>query len=94
MVRAIAVLAACFCVAGVGIGFSETAANAAVTGHAAEHIRGSAFGALATIQSLGNFAASAVAGLLYTLVSPEVAFLYLAAWMVIAVVAFALTRRR
>ena len=53
-----------------------------------EQVRGSAFGALATIQSLGNFAASAIAGVLYTVVSPRAAFLYLAVWMVVAVIAF------
>ena len=43
-------------------------------------------------QSLGNFAASAVAGLLYTTISPRAAFLYLAAWMLIAVAAFIATK--
>jgi MFS family permease len=47
-------------------------------------IRGSAFGLLATVQALGNVAASAIAGLLYTFASPTVAFLYLGAWMLIA----------
>ncbi len=93
----IGVLAVCFAVAGLGIAFVETAENATVANHAALDIRGSAFGALATVQSLGNFAASAIAGLLYTAVSPRAAFLYLAAWMTIAVVAFlrtaAMTRR-
>ena len=84
----IGVLAVCFAVAGFGIAFAETAENAAVANHAPIDIRGSAFGALATIQSLGNFAASAVAGLVYTTVSPRAAFLYLAVWMTIAVVAF------
>ena len=73
----IAVLAVCFAVAGLGIAFAETAEHAAVANHAAVEIRGSAFGALATIQSLGNFAASVVAGLLFTVVSPRVAFIYL-----------------
>ena len=84
----IALLAVFFCFAGLGIGFAETAENAAVAALAEEQVRGSAFGALATIQSLGNFAASAIAGLLYTVVSPRAAFLYLAVWMVVAVVAF------
>ena len=84
----IALLAVFFCIAGLGIGFAETAENAAVAALAEEKLRGSAFGALATIQSLGNFAASAIAGLLYTVVSPRAAFLYLAVWMIVAVVAF------
>jgi MFS family permease len=91
---AIALLAVFFCIAGLGIGFAETAENAVVAALAPEHVRGSAFGALATIQSLGDFAASAVAGLLYTLVSPRAAFLYLAAWMTVAVLAFVGVRER
>ncbi|MGQ0776215.1 MAG: hypothetical protein ACT4NY_17610 [Pseudonocardiales bacterium] len=51
---------------------------------APEEIRGSAFGLLATVQAVGNVAASVVAGLLYTFASPAVAFGYLAVWMVIA----------
>jgi MFS family permease len=84
----IVVLAVCFGVAGLGIAFAETAEHAAVANHASLDVRGSAFGALATIQSLGNFAASAVAGLLFTVVSPRAAFVYLAAWMIVAVAAF------
>ncbi len=50
--------------------------------------------ALATVQSLGNFAASAIAGVLWTVVSPEAAFAYAAGWMLIALLAFTATRRR
>ena len=84
----IGLLAICFVVAGLGIAFAETAEHAAVATHAHGDIRGSAFGALATIQSLGNLAASAIAGLLFTAVSPRAAFLYLAAWMIVALVSF------
>jgi hypothetical protein len=40
---------------------------------------------------LGNFAASAIAGILWTTVSPTVAFLWLAASMAVASVAFLMT---
>jgi MFS family permease len=73
-----------FVLAGVAIGCVETAEHAAVARLAPESLRGSAFGLLAAVQSLGNLAASAVAGLLWTLVSPEVAFIYAAAWMLLA----------
>jgi MFS family permease len=49
-------------------------------------LRGSAFGLLAAVQSFGNLAASAIAGLLWTLASPRVAFAYLVAWMLLALV--------
>jgi MFS family permease len=84
-------LAVAFAIAGIGIGCAETAQHSAVAALAPQHIRGSAFGLLATIQALGNFAASAVAGLLWTAVSPTVAFTYLAVWMLVALMAIART---
>ncbi|MGH3935918.1 MAG: MFS transporter [Pseudonocardiaceae bacterium] len=80
----IVLLAAAFALAGVGIGCAETAEHAAVAAFAPADIRGSAFGLLATVQAIGNVAASAIAGLLYTVASPSVAFAYLAVWMLIA----------
>jgi MFS family permease len=85
----VALLLALFLVAGVGIGFVETAEHAAVAALAPTELRGSAFGLLAALQSFGNLAASAVAGALWTLASPRVAFLYLAAWMVVSLLALA-----
>jgi MFS family permease len=82
------VLIVSFVLAGVGIGFAETGETAAVAARASEEIRGSAFGLLAGLQSAGNLVASAVAGLLWTAVSPRAAFLWLAAWMLAAIVAF------
>lgn len=87
-------LALLFAAAGVGIGLVETAEHAAVASLAPNEIRGSAFGLLAATQSFGNLAASAIAGVLWTLVSPRVAFLYLAAWMIVSLVALTLTRTR
>lgn len=81
-------VAVSFVVAGVGIGCVETAEHAAVASLAPQEYRGSAFGLLAAIQSFGNLAASGIAGLLWTVLSPRVAFAYLAAWMVLALVGF------
>jgi hypothetical protein len=47
---------------------------------------------LAAVQSFGNFAASGIAELIWTLVSPEAAFVYLAAWMLLALVGLATSR--
>jgi MFS family permease len=77
-------LAPWFVAAGVAIGVVETAEHAAVATLAPQELRGSAFGLLAAVQSFGNLAASAIAGLLWTAVSPRVAFAYLAAWMALA----------
>jgi hypothetical protein len=57
---------------GVAIGCAETAEHAAVAALASIELRGSASELLATMQSFGNLAASAIAGLLWTLVSPRV----------------------
>lgn len=82
----IALLAVLFAAGGVAIGFVETAEHAAVASLAPEGLRGSAFGLLAAVQSFGNLAASVVAGLLWTLLSPRAAFLYLAGWMVVSLI--------
>lgn len=91
---AIALLGVAFALAGIGIGCVETAEHAAVAAFAPEEIRGSAFGLLATVQAFGNVAASVVAGLLYTVASPTVAFGYLAVWMLAALVLLARAARR
>ncbi|HEU4868469.1 MAG TPA: MFS transporter [Actinomycetota bacterium] len=85
-------LAPWFVAAGIGIGFVETSEHAAVAALAPEAIRSSAFGLLATIQSLGNFAASAIVGALWSAASPRVAFLYVCAFMLISLGAIFATR--
>jgi MFS family permease len=74
-----------FVLAGIGIGCAETAEHAAVAGYAPADIRGSAFGLLAAIQAAGNLAASTLAGVLWTALSPAAAFLFLAVAMGVAV---------
>jgi MFS family permease len=88
----IAVLALLFFAGGIGIGLGEAAQSAAVAAFAPADVRGSAFGLVAAIQALANFASSAVWGIMYTVVSPRAAFLYLAGWAAAAVVAFAASR--
>lgn len=87
------VLAPWFVLAGVGIGCVETAEHAAVAGHAPEHIRGSAFGLLAGVQSFGNLAASGIAGIIWATISPTAAFVYIAAWMVLALIGLSRSER-
>jgi len=55
-------------------------------------MRDSVSGLLAAVQSFGNLAASAIAGLLWTLASPQVAFLYFAPGMLASLAALALIR--
>jgi MFS family permease len=87
-------LAPAFLLAGVAIGCVETSQNASVAAVAQAELRGSAFGVFAGIQSFGNLAASAVAGILWTAVSPAAAFAYLAVWMAIALAALLRLRSR
>jgi MFS family permease len=82
----IALLALGFVAAGIGIGCVETAEHAAIAGLAPEDIRGSAFGVLAAMQSAGNLAASGVAGIVWTTVSPRAAFIWAAAWCAVSLV--------
>jgi MFS family permease len=89
-----ATLALWFIAAGVAIGCVETAEHSTVATMAPTEARGSAFGVLAAIQSFGNLAASGITGILWTLVSAKVAFLYAAAWMLLAVVGLGRTARR
>ncbi|MFI5039693.1 MAG: MFS transporter [Solirubrobacterales bacterium] len=82
--ESLVLLAGCFVLAGIGIGCAETAQTAAVAQLAPQHLRGSAFGLLAAIQAVGNLAASAIAGILWSAISPTAAFLYVAGWMILA----------
>lgn len=66
-------LAASFVAAGLAIGCVETAEHAVVATLAPTDLRGSAFGLLAAVQSVGNLAACAIAGVLWTVVSPKAA---------------------
>lgn len=79
-------LAVPFILAGVGIGCAETAQHASVALAVPDQLRGSSFGLLAAIQSLGNLGASAIAGLIWTFVGPSAAFAYLGFWMLVAIV--------
>lgn len=82
--HSIAVIVAGFLLAGSGIGFAETAESALMARLLPDRLRGSGFGLLGGVQSLGDFASSAAVGLLWTLVSPTVGFVYAAAWMAVS----------
>ena len=50
-----------------------------------ERLRSNGFGVLGLTQALGDLGATVVAGLLWSLISPAVAFGYAAAWMAASV---------
>lgn len=81
------VLVGAFLLAGSGIGFAETAESALVARLLPDRLRGSGFGLLGGVQSLGDFASSAAVGLLWTAVSPTVGFAYAGGWMLVSLLA-------
>lgn len=86
------VIALSFAAAGAGIGLAEPTQSAVVSQLLPDHLRGSGFGVLGAVQTAGDVVATVVAGVLYTVASPGVAFAYAAAWMVAAVFASGLLR--
>jgi MFS family permease len=88
-----AVLGGCFVLAGIAVGCTKTAQHAAVAAHTPADVRGSAFELLATTQAFGNLAASSIAGLLWTLYAPSVAFEYAAVFTGAALIALLLANR-
>lgn len=82
-----------FGAAGAGIGLVEPTESALVAQLLPDHLRGSGFGVLGVVQASGDVIATVVVGVLYTVVSPEVAFGYATAWMLAAVLASSMLRR-
>ena len=80
-------LAGAFVLAGIGIGIAETVESTMVARQLPDALRGSGFGVLGLAQSLGDLGATLVAGLLWAVASPTVAFSYTAIWMVAALIA-------
>lgn len=74
-------LLASFCLAGSGIGLAETAESTLFARMLPDNLRGSGFGVLGGVQSVGDFLSSAIVGVLYAAVSPAVGFGYAAVLM-------------
>jgi MFS family permease len=81
------ILLAGFLLAGVGIGFAETAESTVVARGLPDRLRSNGFGVLGLTQALGDLGSTLVAGLLWALLSPAVAFGYVAAWMAASLIA-------
>ncbi|MHB8274256.1 MAG: MFS transporter [Dermatophilaceae bacterium] len=74
-----------FLLSGLGIGFAETAESTVVAQLLPDHLRGNGFGVLGLVQSFGDLGATLVAGILWSVFSPTLAFLYAATWMALSV---------
>lgn len=83
-----------FAVAGCGIGLVETSESTMVALALPDRLRGNGFGVLGLVQSFGDLGASATAGIIWAVVSPTAAFVYVALWMVISVVMVVVGRER
>jgi MFS family permease len=78
-----------FALAGAGLGLTDTAESALVARLLPDELRGSGFGLLGGVQSLGDFVSSAAVGVVWTAFSPGAAFVLAAAWMALSLVATA-----
>jgi MFS family permease len=76
-----------FGLAGAGVGLTDTAESTLVARLLPDRLRGSGFGLLGGVQSLGDFVSSAAVGLVWTLVSPGAGFVLAGAWMALSVAA-------
>ena len=81
------VLLVAFALAGIGIGLAETAETTTVALMLPDRLRGNGFGVLGLVQSFGDLGATVVAGVLWTVFSPTIAFSYVAVWMLASVLA-------
>jgi MFS family permease len=80
-VRAITYLLLLFGLAGFSIAAEDALENALTADLVSDPLRGTAFGVLGSVNGVGDFLASVVVGLLWTALSPAVAFAYAAAVM-------------
>jgi MFS family permease len=81
-----------FGLAGAGMGLVDTAESALVARLLPDELRGSGFGLLGGVQSLGDFVSSAAVGAVWTLVSPTAGFLLAGGWMLLSLAATAAVR--
>jgi MFS family permease len=76
-----------FLLAGVGIGFAETAETTMVALALPDRLRGNGYGVLGLTQSLGDLGATLAMSWLWAAFSPAIAFGYLALWMAASLLA-------
>jgi MFS family permease len=85
-------LLAGFLLAGLGIGFAETAESTVVAQALPDELRGNGFGVLGLTQALGDLGSTTVVGIIWAVISPTAAFGYAAAWMGAAMISGTLLR--
>lgn len=83
-----------FVLAGCGIGWIETAESTLVARVLPDRLRGSGFGMLGLVQAGGDLVATVVGGVLYTVISPAVCFIYAASWVALSLIWQMVTHNR
>jgi len=83
-----------FALAGAGMGLTDTAESTLVARLLLDRLRGSGFGLLGGVQSVGDFVSSAAVGLVWTVVSPGAAFVLAGAWTALSLAATAAVSQR
>ncbi len=86
-------VALCFIAAGLGSGAVIATEAMLLEDIVDDHLRPATEGLLGVVRAVGNFTASAVTGILWSVVSVRAARLYLGGWMVISLVGLALASR-
>lgn len=86
-------VALCFIAAGLGTGAVIATEAMLLEDIVDDHLRPATEGLLGVVRAVGNFTASAVTGILWSVVSVRAALLYLGGWMVISLVGLALASR-
>lgn len=75
-----------FVLAGSYIAAEDALEGALTADFVGPHIRGTAYGVMGTVNGVGDLVASVIVGLLWTVVSPQVAFAYAAAVMLVGAI--------
>jgi MFS family permease len=90
--KSVALLALVFALAGIVVGVEESLEDSLAAELVAQQQHGMAFGTLAAVNAIGDFASSLVIGLLWTAVSPSLAFGLSATLFLLGVVLILRTR--
>jgi len=76
------------------MGLTDTAESTLVARLLPDRLRGSGFGLLGGVQSVGDFVSFAAVGLVWTVVSPGAAFVLAGAWTALSLAATAAVSQR
>ena len=93
-VASLSYLVPLFLIAGIAIAITDALERAIAADLLPENLRGTGYGTLATVNGIGDFASSAVVGLLWTSVSPLAGFGYGAVMTIIGASSLIAIRKR